>query len=137
MGPHRLAPLLALAAIAFAGCAPRSNLYHWRGYDEGLYRHYKQPQDREPWVETLKLVIIESEERGSKIPPGILAEYGYALYEEGRFPEAIAHFERERAEWPESRELMDKMIRNARTRGAQAPSAPAARGPAGALEKTR
>lgn len=140
MSPNSLALVAAAVALAATGCVPRTTLYHWRGYDDGLYRHYKNPQDREHWVETLKVIMLESEEQGLKVPPGVHAEYGFALYEEGRFPEAITYFDRERAEWPESRVLMEKMVRNAQGRAAQrgpASLAPAATGAAGALETTR
>jgi hypothetical protein len=139
MRARHAAFLAAVVALAATGCAPQS-MYHWRGYDDGLYRHYKNPQDREQWVETLKTVILEAEEGGRRVPPGVYAEYGYALYEEGAFPQAIAYFEKERAKWPESRLLMEKMIRNAERRGgtqARPPkTAPAATGAATSLEKT-
>ncbi len=132
------APLLALAAALLAtGCAP-GGLYRWNGYDESLYRHYKSPADRQAWVESLETTIRASEQEGLKVPPGIYAEYGYALFEEGRAQDAIVYFRKEREKWPESRFLMDKMIRNAEKRAGTAPLAPAATtGPAGALEKTR
>jgi len=49
------------------------------------------------------------------VPPGIYAEYGFALYEKGNFPDAIKFFKLESDKWPESRVLMAKMIRNAET----------------------
>ena len=132
--------LVAAAAVALgaAGCKPRT-LYHWNGYDDSVYRHYKNPQDREAWVEALKIAVLEAEQQGRKVPPGLYAEFGYALYEEGAFPQAITYFQKEREKWPESRVLMDKMIRNAERRAGQ-PSPPAlapasVQGPAGALEK--
>jgi hypothetical protein len=116
-------------------------MYHWRGYDDGLYRHYRNPQDRAQWVETLRVVILEGEQRGRQVPPGVYAEYGFALYEEGAWPQAIAYFEKERARWPESAVLMDKMIRNAQRQAGSAPAAArrpaAAPGEAAAAEGTR
>jgi hypothetical protein len=131
------AALLATLGAGAAGCRPPT-MYHWNGYDERLYAHYRNPQDRETWVEGLKTTILEAEQQGKKVPPGVYADYGYALYEEGRFPEAVAYFGKERDLWPESRVLMEKMIRNAERRGTgQAATAPAATGPAGALEGKR
>ncbi len=126
---------LALAALCAAGCVPPT-MYHWNAYDETLYRHYKNPQEREAFVESLKETMLEAEQEGRKMPPGIYAEYGYALYEEGQPQQAVVYFQKERDKWPESRFLMEKMIRNAEKRAGQAPPAPA-KGPAGALEKTR
>ena len=128
-------PLLAaaLAAVACACAAPAH--YHWGDYDAALYRHYRNPQDREAWVEALRTTILESEQRGIKVPPGLCAEYGYALFEEGQAAAALPWFEREKKTWPESTVLMDKMILNAQRRATQ--PAPPAKGPAGAVEGNR
>ena len=128
----------ALAALALAAstsaCAPKTTLYHWGGYDEQLYRHYKHPQDRTAFVEALRITILEAEEQGRRVPPGMYAEYGFALHEEGRSQDAIAYYRKELALWPESRTFMEKMIRNAER---SAPVPPSTTGPAGALEGKR
>jgi hypothetical protein len=127
----RLVVAVALAAVA-AGCAPGTR-YHWGQYDTALYQHYRNPQDHEAWVEALRTTILEAEQLGLKVPPGVCAEYGYALFEEGQAAQAVPWFQREKETWPESTVLMDKMIRNAQRRGTQPP--PPTQGPAGALEK--
>jgi hypothetical protein len=143
----RAALLATAVALAASGCAQKSALYHWGTYDESLYRHYKNPQEREAWVESLKTAILEAEQDGRRVAPGLYAEYGYALYEEGKPKDSIVYFEKEKTKWPESRPLMEKMIHNAERRaGLASPAAAKAaaktpasstRGPAGALEKTR
>ena len=62
----------------------------------------------------LKTIILAAQQEGKTVPPGIYAEYGYALYEEGNAAEAIRYFERERDTWPESRVFMEKLIAIAR-----------------------
>ncbi len=118
MANARLA--LAAAALGAIACAPRG-LYYWNGYDSALYRHYRNPQDREAFVTSLVTTVREADDQGLRTPPGIAGELGYALYEEGKPLEAIPWFEREKRDWPESATLMDKMIRNAKQRGAQQP----------------
>ncbi|HEY6911205.1 MAG TPA: DUF4810 domain-containing protein [Myxococcales bacterium] len=110
---------LAVAALLAAlGCAQNS-MYRWGGYDDALYDHYKNPQKRDQFVAKLAGIIQEAEATGGMVPPGCYAEYGWALYEEGRTDEAVANFEKESKRWPESRPLMEKLIRNAaRARGA-------------------
>jgi hypothetical protein len=127
----------ALAALACAACGGPTTLYHWNGYDDALYAHYRRPQDREAYVAALWTAIAAARESGQRVPPGVYAEYGYALFEEGRTAEAIPWFELEAQDWPESRVLMQKMIRNARLRGERAPAGPLPAGPAGALEGTK
>lgn len=136
-------PFLAPLALALAvgACVPSSH-YHWGGYNEYLYAHYKAPQQREAWIEGLKTTILEAEQQGERMPPGIYAEYGYALFEEGNTAQAIVYYRKEQALWPESRFLMEKLVRNAEQRGrqpqppAQGPAQPPTEGPAGSLEKT-
>jgi hypothetical protein len=113
--------VLAAAALGASACAP-SGLYYWNGYDAALYRHYRNPQDRESFMAALATTVQEANSRGLRTPPGVSAELGYALYEEGRPLEAIPWFEREKGEWPESTLLMEKMVRNARQRAARQPA---------------
>lgn len=122
----------AAAAAALSACVPQTR-YHWGNYDDALYRHYKNPQERETFVESLRTNIQDAEQSGRKVPPGMYAEFGYALLEEGQAQAAVPWFQKEKATWPESTVLMDKMIRNAE----RAPPPPPAKGPAGALESSR
>jgi hypothetical protein len=123
--------IVCLLTLTAVGCAPGS-YYHWGSYDNSLYQHYKSPQDRESWIEGLKTTILDAEQKGEKVPPGLYGEYGYALFEEGDSKQAISYFQKERDLWPESRFLMEKMIRNAERRGK--PASPS-KGPASNLEK--
>ena len=120
----RPSPVLvcALAALSFSACAPATH-YAWGGYDQALYGFYKNPQDRAPFIEQLRVIIASAEQSGQRVPPGLFAEYGYLLFEEGKTPEAILYFQKERQAWPEAVPFMDKMIRNA---GQRLPKAAAA-----------
>lgn len=104
--------------VLMAGCAPKSR-YAWCDYDNKLYKHYCNPTEYDEFVENLKEVIEEGESDGT-VPPGIYAEYGFALYEKGKFFDAIVFFQKEQDKWPESRVLMTKMIQNAQSRNKNA-----------------
>jgi hypothetical protein len=127
-----IAPLLL--ALSASACVSSGSYYHWGSYNETLYGHYKRPLDRQAWIEGLKTTILEAEQEGEKVPPGIYAEYGYALFEEGNAQQAVVYYRKEADLWPEARFFMEKMIRNAEQRGVQ-PKPPTV-GPAGALEKS-
>ena len=73
--------LLALASLT--ACAPTTH-YAWGSYENALYGHYKSPQDRSAFVEELNTIILSAKQAGERVPPGIYAEYGYVLFEEGR-----------------------------------------------------
>jgi hypothetical protein len=87
-------------------------MYTWKNYDDKLYQYYKNPSENAKFAEKLKETIVEAEGAG-KIPPGIYAEYGYVLYEQGNFVEAAEYFQKEHDKWPESQVFMSKMIINA------------------------
>ena len=127
-----LAASLMLLSLA-QGCAP-SRKYAWGNYDSTLFVHYKKPQEREAHLERLKQVL-ENAEAEDRVPPGLYAEYGYALFENGNLKEAIGYFEKEQAKWPEANVFMEKMIRNAKRQqeimGTSSPAGPAT-GPEGA-----
>lgn len=105
------ATLFMVLLLLLANCAPKT-LYSWNGYDDVVLEYYKNPAEREEFVEALAEIIVEAEESGN-IPPGLYAEYGYVFYEEGVYDQAIVYFQKEHAVWPESRFFMNKMIRNA------------------------
>jgi len=102
--------LSIIVLIMLSGCVQQQ--YNWSNYDQKLYNHYKNPAAQEKFILDLKEIIAWGESDG-KVPPGIYAEYGYALYERGEFPEAIDYFKKEQERWPESSVLMSKMIDNA------------------------
>lgn len=98
--------------VFLIGCA--SQRYAWNGYDASLYGYYKNPADKEKFIERLREIILKAEQTG-KVPPGIYAEYGYTFYEKKDYGNAIAYFQKERDAWPESKSFMEKMILNAKS----------------------
>jgi hypothetical protein len=96
--------------LLLGGCAPQTR-FAWNNYDTTLYGHYKNPEQNEEFVEALKKIVAEAE-AAKQVPPGIYAEYGYLLYEQGNNPMAISYLQKEADMWPESRAFMTKMIAN-------------------------
>jgi hypothetical protein len=104
---------LFLSSLLLAGACATPTMYRWGGYDQALYDHYKNPQDRGLFAKSMAEVVADAEMNHSRVPPGCYAEYGWALYEQGNLDQAVVYFEKESKQWPESRVLMDKLIRNA------------------------
>ena len=110
--------LFMMIAVIAAGCT--QTRYAWNGYDDKLYSYYKNPVEADRFMEALQEIMQEGEASG-RVPPGIYAEYGYQLYERGRYPEAVIWFTKERTAWPDSRILMDRMIALANGRAVRQP----------------
>ena len=100
--------LLLALSLSFTGCVVQ-NRYVWSGYDAKLYSHYKDPAQKEEFYEELKVTLDDAVASGT-VPPGIYAEYGFVLYEQGKIAEAIQYYQKEAATWPESKFFMSKMI---------------------------
>jgi len=96
-----------LLLISLNGCV--QTRYQWGDYEKRLYNHYSNPADKAEYLEGLRN-IIEDAEGEKRVPPGIYAEYGYALLESGKPLEAILFFNKEAELWAESKFLMKKMI---------------------------
>lgn len=102
--------LLLLVAVVMAGCTPRPTLYDWGEYEDKLHAVYENPAEIPGFHEELKSLIEECEREGRNPPPGIYAEYGYALYLNEETDQAVVYFTRERDTWPESAVLMTVVI---------------------------
>ena len=99
--------LLLVVSLA-SGCAT-SSMYSWGSYEQDLYKYYKSPDNLEDLESNLAVLLERAEEKQS-VPPGLYAEYGYIMSEMGNSESAVKYFEKEKATWPESSQLMDTMI---------------------------
>lgn len=101
--------IIPLGLLVSVGCAAPGK-YHWGSYEEKLYATYTNPEAQKAFVEHLSEIVVEAEERGKKVPPGVFAEYGFAMYRAGKFDQAAVYFRREAAAWPQSAELMNRLL---------------------------
>lgn len=107
-------PTIALIVILgslsqLAGCATPPK-YDWGKYDASLYAYYKNPAKAPELIESLQRIIQVDTARKAMVGPGIYAEYGYLLMQQGKLQEAIEAFNEEARRWPESKVFMDRMI---------------------------
>lgn len=109
--PMKLIVLLA-CGLFLTGCANRSSLYQWGGYDAMLYQSYKDPEKVIALRTGLELHIAQMELAKQKIAPGLYAELGTIYLQAGDSNKAVAMYAKERDAWPESRGLMDTLINN-------------------------
>lgn len=107
-------------ALLTSACAEKS-MYYWGAYSSNLNNYYKNPGEREKFIEKLHKDLEKAEQK-NKVPPGIYAEYGYMMLETGATDQAVIYFGKERDKWPESNILMTKLI----DRLAKAPAPPPA-----------
>jgi hypothetical protein len=101
---------IAVVGIAFilTGCAGNKSFYEWGSYQPALVNYYKNG-DASAFEARLN-ASLEKGERKKRVPPGMHAELGYILYARGDYANAASHFAAEKALFPESTALMDKLI---------------------------
>lgn len=105
--------LIPVAAVLLTtGCATNSGLYNWGNYEEDLFTYYHKPELKEKVVASHIAFINELEQANKKPPPGLLAEAGTLLLQEGDRQGALAFYQREHDIWPESRPMMSALIQN-------------------------
>lgn len=98
-------------SLTIAGCAAPP-LYQWGGYEPMLYAGYKDPANMEEMRVKLEGHITELEKSRQKVAPGLYAELGTLYLQVGARDKAVAMYSRERDAWPESKGLMEAMIKN-------------------------
>lgn len=100
--------LLILPGLLLAGCASNDTLYEWGTYQPSLTQYMKDKNSAK--FETELRETIAKGEQDDAVPPGVYAELGYLLYKAGKDAEASEYFRKEKAAYPESAMLMDKLI---------------------------
>lgn len=101
--------LLVLAAL-LSGCAAASPpLYDWGNYESSIYVRYSS-NDPAKAQQYLEEVIQTTASRNGRVPPGVYADYGMLLYQQGRSAQAIEYFQKEAAAFPEAAPLMTKLV---------------------------
>ncbi|WP_198969621.1 DUF4810 domain-containing protein [Xylophilus sp. ASV27] len=111
---------LGLAALLLTGCAAQQK-YHWGSYEGAMYSYYKDPAKASEFAASLQQTIAAAEQAKRIVPPGVYAEYGFLLLQQGKSKESMEYFAKEKATWPESTVLMDTMTKTAgKTANAQA-----------------
>lgn len=117
--------LVGLLLASLAGCVSGpGTLYAWNGYDDKLNKAYKSPDKAAEARTELEEGVRRAEANGQKVPPGVLADIGTLYLQAGNRNQALAYYSRERSAWPESRLLMDALIRRLQNMG-DAPGNPA------------
>src|SRR5690554_6311173 len=104
--------LMALASLFVAGCATgNKQLYDWGQYEQTLFVVYHEPEHKEQALNNY-LAFVREYEGQSRLAPGLFAEAGTFLLEQGDVNGAIGFYKMEYERWPESRPMLGILIEN-------------------------
>ena len=89
------------------------SLYSWYDYEDATYQYNKKRTDElkvKMMDQYLKLI---QKQKGSRkvVPPGLYAEYGYALYMGGKKEEGLNYLKQEIKLYPESESYISRIIK--------------------------
>jgi hypothetical protein len=119
---------VSFAALVLSGCATQNQtIYQWGGYDELLYQSYKSPDRVEAMRVGLEALLVKLDTQKQKPPPGLYAELGTLYLQLGDDKKALTNYELERRNWPESKTLMDSLIKTLESRNKTAAAEGAAK----------
>lgn len=102
--------------LLVAACAGPQTMYNWGQYEQTLFVHYHDPALKK---EALQKYIVFVETGGTPehpIAPGLFAEAGTFMLEEGDLSGAIKFYQMESDAWPEARPMLSVLISNLEAR---------------------
>jgi len=104
--------LMLLSSLLLAGCATgNKTLYDWGQYEQTLFVVYHEPEYKEQALENY-FAFVRQYEGESRLAPGLFAEAGTFLLEQGDVNGAIGFYKMEYERWPESRPMLGILIEN-------------------------
>ena len=109
--PFAIAALSSLLLLSGCVTTPQNGLY-WGNYSHTLYEVKKSGDENsfKKHMNELHKIISTSEKRNLKVPPGIFAELGQLYQKDNKPQEAMSFYQREVAAYPESKQLMSRII---------------------------
>lgn len=99
---------VGLLLVSLSGCAAKP-LYDWGDYPKTLLKRSKGNLTSQEYAERLAATIKTLESTRKKVPPGLFAEYGFALLETGNVQGAVTQFGKEGSAYPESASFMKRV----------------------------
>jgi len=107
----RLIPV-ALVFLLATGCATgNKQLYDWGDYEQTLFVVYHEPEYKEQALNNY-LTFVREHNGQETLAPGLYAEAGTFLLEQGDVNGAVDFYKMEYERWPESRPMLGILIEN-------------------------
>ena len=106
--------LFSVILLATASCTTtQKSLYNWDRYTTTSYQFYKKqtPEATEALMKTYENMIKKTTGTRKTAAPGVHAEYGYFLIQNGKKDDGIVMLKKEKELYPESSIFMDRLIK--------------------------
>ncbi len=96
-----------------ASCTSQKPLYTWGNYETTSYNYLKNSDEKstQELIENYQKIIETQKGTRGVIPPGVCADYGFLLLQEGKTDEGKKMLMKEIALYPESRIFIDRILK--------------------------
>jgi len=104
--------ILFFMAALISSCS--KSMYSWCDYEKTSYNYYKKqtPQATNALIETYRNMIENASKSKRKVvPPGMYAEYGYLLIQNGQKKLGLFELKKEIETYPESATYINRIIK--------------------------
>lgn len=102
-----------LAIWLLSACAPQK-MYYWGDYNKAVYDHEKKQTEssKKVLLKTFEEIISKSKRKGTRkqVPPGIYADYGFHLLQDGQIEKGMRMLEKEKELYPESEQMVNFLM---------------------------
>ena len=97
----------------FASCTTQTPLYSWGNYEISSYNYLKNTDEKsiQVLIENYQQLIENQTGTRGVVPPGICADYGFFLVQEGKTNEGKEMLMKEIALYPESEIFIGRFIK--------------------------
>lgn len=104
---------ISIVALGLSSCSEPKNLYSWHDYEDVTYEYSKNPTEKLKTKVLKEYQRLTEKQKGIRkiVPPGLLAEYGYMLYMNGKPEEGLKLLNDEIKLYPESEKYISRIIK--------------------------
>lgn len=99
------------AVLFLTACKTTEPTYYYGAYSEAIYSYFKADTTSvSQQILILEQIIGQAQGKGKPVAPGVHAHLGMLYFESGNAQQGVAHFEQEKALFPESATYLDFLM---------------------------
>ena len=105
--------IISFLFFMLASCTTQKPLYTWNKYEITSYNYLKKADEKstQKLIENYQQIIEKQNGTRNVIPPGVCADYGFLLLQEGKTKEGKTMLMKEIVLYPESKIFIDRILK--------------------------
>lgn len=105
--------ILFALLVVLGSCTTQKPLYTWGNYEIASYNYLKNSDEKsvQELIENYQKVIETQKGTRGVVPPGVCADYGFILLQEGKKEEGKEMLMKEIALYPESKIFIERILK--------------------------